>query len=314
MAKMLQIADAARSSLSTAADLTNCPNVPEMSRGLSIAELMEQNRRRRDEIRPRIFAQYGEVSDRDLMTIDRAEREAALCVGCNGNCSKTVGRWGKPFVVVEDGNVYVKVALCKFGQMNRLRREGKLAQIPLKYIGKTFADYRETTDNSEAVQIAHWLVDEKPQRGAFFYGDVGTGKTLLAAIVAQEYLRDFRTVIFGDMPSLLTDIKGTFGTGKTSELLERMIGVDLLVLDDIGAEKVTDWSAEQLYLLINGRYNGDKPVIVTSNFDFKGLINRLSLDDKGNVDPNRLVLAKRITSRLNEMTVQTFFGTKDWRN
>ena len=187
--------------------------------------------------------------------------------------------------------------------MRRLRCKSRLAQIPAKYIGKTFDDYRETSENSEAVQIAHWLVDEKPNKGAFFYGDVGTGKTLLAAIVAQEFMRDFRTVIFGDMPSLLTDIKSTFGTNKTSELLERLISVDLLVLDDIGAEKVTDWSAEQLYLLVNGRYNGDKPVLVTSNYDFAGLTERFGGD----------ILAKRITSRLSEMTVQAFFGTKDWR-
>ena len=179
-----------------------------------------------------------------------------------------------------------------------------LSQIPRKYVGKTFDDYQVTPDNRRAVKIARWLVNEKPTTGAYFYGGVGTGKTFLASIVAQEFIRVAQSVIFGDVPSLLTDIKATFDKGTTSDLLKRYCACDLLILDDIGAEQVTDWSVAQIYLIVNARYSANLPTLATSNCDFNGLVNRYGGD----------IVAKRIVSRLKETTAQAFFGTTDRRN
>lgn len=286
---------------------TNSPNTQATNLGLKLsAEIQAQAQLHREKIKPRLQAKYGTVSDSFLTRLEELDSELQICETCKGNgtCPKPKRTFLKPVIHIEDGELFELRTECKHGQICRIRRQSKPAGIPNRYIGKGFSDYIETPATKTAVAIARWVAEEKPRKSVFFYGGVGTGKTMLASIVAQEFIRDWQSVIFGDVPSLLADIKATFGTGKTNELLQRLIETDLLVVDDIGAEKVTDWSAEQLYLIINGRYNNEKPVIVTSNYDFDGLIERLGAD----------IIAKRITSRLNEMCVQAFFGTQDWRN
>lgn len=253
---------------------------------------------------PILKAKYGDFSERDWRKVQRADEELSLCAGCKGTCRKPNSRWIRPVVHIEKGAVYLSAATCKYARIHRIQSHGRLAQIPPKYIGKTFADYRPTADNESGLKIAKWLVEEKPEKGAYFYGGAGTGKTFLAAIVAQEFLGDGYRVIFGDVPSLLVDIKSTFDTKEsTAAFLKELVNADILVLDDLGAENVTDWSTEQLFMLINGRYNAGLPTIVTSNYDFNGLFARYKAD----------VIAKRLSGRLKEMTVAAFFGNNDWR-
>ena len=268
-------------------------------------QLREASRLEQAKKMPVLQAKYGDFNERFFRTVECADKELAECEKCHGTCQKSSSRWMIPVVHIEGETVYVNAKACQFASLNRANQGFRLAKIPLKYAGKTFTDYRVTDENKSAVAIAKWLVNEKPTKGAYFYGGVGTGKTYLAAIVAQNFIADGRQVIFGDVPSLLADIKSTFDGGEsTSAFLDKLLTVDLLVLDDIGAEKITDWSASQIYLLINGRYNAGLPIIVTSNYDFDGLVKRYGSD----------IVAKRFTSRLKEMTAQAFFGTKDWRN
>ena len=92
------------------------------------------------------------------------------------------------------------------------------------------------------------------------------------------------SVVFGDVPSLLDDIKSTFDRESTVDdgygykksayevIMNEIENADVLILDDIGAEKATDWATEKIYSIVNNRYNAQKAVIVTSNFDGEGLI------------------------------------------
>lgn len=298
----------AQKSSQSANKVTQFLNAQVTSLGKSTVDLeryREASRLARAKKLPVLQAKYGTFDERFFRTVELADDELGQCENCRGKCQKSSARWTQPVVHIDDETVYVSAKPCQFASLNRANYGFKLAKIPLKYTGKTFTDYRVTNENKSAVAIAKWLVNEKPTKGAYFYGGVGTGKTFLAAIVAQSFISDGRQVIFGDMPSLLADIKATFDGGEsTSAFLDKLLTVDLLVLDDIGAEKITDWSASQVYLLINGRYNAGLPVIVTSNYDFDGLVKRYGSD----------IVAKRFTSRLREMTAQAFFGTHDWRN
>ena len=71
-------------------------------------------------------------------------------------------------------------------------------------------------------------------KGALFYGATGTGKTLLAAIVAQEKMKQGISTVFASVPDLLMDIRDSFGTGRTVEILRTVQKVPCLVLDDLG--------------------------------------------------------------------------------
>lgn len=223
------------------------------------------------------------------ITNDQREQEKSRglnidqCAGCTGKCLKTVRRWVIP---QQHG-----VKLCPYGAK---RYAAAQAHIPPRYIGKTFDDYEVTADNAEAVKIAKWYVKTKPAKNLYLYGECGTGKTMLAAIMAQE----MQACQFANVPELIDALKATFDTGGTETLLKSYGKCPLLILDDLGAGKITDWHTGILYQIINDRYNANLPLIVTSNCDFKDLEKQFT---------------RRIASRLSENTVKAFFGTSDRR-
>src|SRR5437016_8335109 len=105
-------------------------------------------------------------------------------------------------------------------------------------------------------------------RGFWFYGDVGTGKTSLAMLISQSAIERGRSVAIYSVPQLLADIKATYEDGAGSsylDLFRRLSRVDLLHLDDLGAEKSTEWVLEQLYSIVNERWQSSGSVIVTTN-------------------------------------------------
>ena len=273
----------------------------------------ERAKARLQQVAPRIKATYGVSEEYDIKEIDKAECELALCRHCNGECVKQENRYQIPAINVDDvWGLSISRGACKFGRMRQMFSKCRNAQIPLKYAGKSFDDYQVTDDNRRAVTIAKAFCSKKPSQGIYFFGKCGTGKTFLAAIIAQEFLSDFQTVIFGDVPTLLDEIKRTFGGGNTSDLFDRYCDCDLLVLDDIGTGKVTDWSVGQIYQLLNRRYNSEKPTIITSNHDLKDLQQKLIVRDSyGNIIDD--YTCERIASRLSEMCVQAFLGTTDRR-
>ena len=94
-------------------------------------------------------------------------------------------------------------------------------------------------------------------RGLWFAGDVGTGKTSLAMLVSLAAERAGRSVAIYPVTRLLAEIKDTYDSqtgGSYMRLFRRLCSVDLLHLDDLGAEKRTDWVLEQLYSIVNERW------------------------------------------------------------
>jgi DNA replication protein DnaC len=127
-------------------------------------------------------------------------------------------------------------------------------------------------------------------RGLWLFGDVGTGKTSLAMLVSNEALHAGRSVAIYSMPRLLADIKETYEDRSESsymQLFDRLVGVDLLHIDDLGAEKRTEWVLEQLYSIINERWQEQRSVVVTTNL--------IDVDDLRNQ------IGPRTVSRLHEM-------------
>jgi DNA replication protein DnaC len=104
--------------------------------------------------------------------------------------------------------------------------------------------------------------------GLWFEGPVGTGKTSLAILVAKAARDAGRSYAVYPVPRLLAEIKQTFDRDASDSYLgffRRLCTVDLLVLDDLGAEKQTEWVLEQLYSLVNERWQDRRSIIVTTN-------------------------------------------------
>lgn len=120
--------------------------------------------------------------------------------------------------------------------------------------------------------------DKNDGEGLIFTGDVGTGKTHLAAAIAAEIIRKYSaTVEFVSYTEVLTDMKAAFSnhSDEAYMLEERMRKADLLVIDDLGKEKPSPFTNELFYRVVNGRYKDKLPMIITSNHGVGSLSERL---------------------------------------
>jgi DNA replication protein DnaC len=103
-------------------------------------------------------------------------------------------------------------------------------------------------------------------RGLWFMGTPGTGKTTLAMLVSQAAIKAGRSVAIYSLPRLLNEIRDTHRSERSHvDLLDRLTEVDLLHIDDVGAERSTDWVLEELYSIVNGRYEDQRSMVITTN-------------------------------------------------
>jgi len=107
-------------------------------------------------------------------------------------------------------------------------------------------------------------------KGLWFTGDVGTGKTTLAMLISKSAMEADRTVAIYSLPRLLAMLRDTYDDDAAyslNELIDRLCAVDLLHVDDVGAEQTSDWVLEQLYTIVNTRYEDGRALVLTTNLD-----------------------------------------------
>jgi DNA replication protein DnaC len=125
-------------------------------------------------------------------------------------------------------------------------------------------------------------------RGLWFMGPVGTGKTTLAMLVSKAALNAGRSVAIYSLPRLLNEIRETHRAERSHlQLLDRLTSVDLLHIDDVGAERTNEWVLEELYSIVNARYEDERSIVITTN-----LLDREALCEQ---------ISGRTVSRLTEM-------------
>jgi DNA replication protein DnaC len=166
-------------------------------------------------------------------------------------------------------------------------------------------------------------------RGLWFDGPVGTGKTSLAVLVAKAAKDAGRSYAVFPVPMLLAEIKRTFDRDSGDNYLgffRRLCSVDLLVLDDLGAEKQTEWVLEQLYSIVNERWQDRRSIVVTTNLpdpdpdsagrmlagsarDLRDAVNGGRVDGR-DVDELRLLI-ERLERMVGEVTAREVAGDLD---
>ena len=166
---------------------------------------------------------------------------------------------------------------CREARLRRGRNRGVASVIPRKFQGVSFDRPPVSTEIEPMVVrvVRTWVEDMeanlKAGRGLWLMGDTGTGKTTLAMLVSKAALEDSRSVAIYSLPKLLARIRRTYdsepGGDSYLSFFERLTSVDLLHIDDLGAEKRSDWVLEQLYALVNERYEAQRSMLVTTNLD-----------------------------------------------
>jgi len=150
-----------------------------------------------------------------------------------------------------------------------------------RFKNASLATFEMRKGAEQAFKLAEVYVkefDEWKDESLMFWGVPGNGKSHLAAAIANELDKQGKIVVFISMSELLKKIKSTFNreSKETEEqILRAVLKCDLLILDDIGAEKITDWVEETIFYIVDGRYKRRMPILATSNLEPKELADQI---------------------------------------
>jgi DNA replication protein DnaC len=200
---------------------------------------------------------------------------------------------GNGFVIDEATNS-ARDCRCRAQRVSRARAQSLSGVIPRKYRGVSF-DRPPVTEIAGPVvgAVKRYVnrIDENLDggRGLWLCGSVGTGKTTLAMLASRHAIEAGRSVAIYSLPRLLAQIRTTFDDDRVNsyvDLLDRLTAVDLLQIDDVGAEMTSPWVLEQLYAIVNARYEDERSIIITTNLERDELATQIN---------------ERTVSRLEEM-------------
>ena len=187
--------------------------------------------------------------------------------------------------------------------------------MPAKYKRRTFDAFKVNSENDYAFRVSKAYADRfeeirtHEQNGLIISGPVGTGKTHLAASVANALLNVGQKVICMPSIDLLAAIRATYKeNGNDEEIINEFKTADLLIIDDLGKEKATEWSVQMIYSIVNSRYENEKPMIITTNYTPDELVARLA--PAGSPDT---ITAHATVDRLNEVCIEVKTTGESWR-
>ncbi|MBN2158697.1 MAG: ATP-binding protein [Spirochaetes bacterium] len=180
-----------------------------------------------------------------------------------------------PFYIFRDGKI--EECFCRETRMKILKINAiyNRCGINRKYRWKRLNDYKSVNKQAEdAKNTAYEIVTRFPdvRKGLFLWGNAGTGKTLLSSIILTELI--IRHAVEGRFISISRNLfktlqesfhEGSETYGESGRIEKELADVDILVVDDFGIQKDTEWKQETLYDLVDARYEAEKFTIFTSN-------------------------------------------------
>jgi DNA replication protein DnaC len=211
---------------------------------------------------------------------------------------------GSGFVLDETTNTAFDCR-CRVGRIVMAKARSLSAVIPRRYRDVGFDRWPVTELDHTIVRATRRFADDIDRHldaghGLWFMGQVGTGKTTLAMLVSKAALEAGRSVAIYSLPRLLNEIRDTHRAERSHvALLDRLTAVDLLHVDDVGAERTTDWVLEELYSIVNARYEDERSMVITTN-----ILDREALCEQ---------ITERTVSRLTQMCDQLPLGGDDQR-
>lgn len=230
--------------------------------------------------------------------IKQKENEPAppttICKRCSGEAKPkfiTVLGWRQQEFCEPCAEVVRKEQDAREVEKQRADKIGKLLDSSgitrRKFSRMTFEAF-ESKHQGKAFEVAKNYAEAfgaNTKNGLFFFGKAGAGKTHLAVSIARYIIEQKQIAVkFARVTDLLMDIRQTYNTDEyyrtenELELLRKYSSVPLLILDDLGTEKTTEWARQILYQIVDSRWIDDKPLIITSNLTLRELAERF--DDR----------------------------------
>lgn len=188
-------------------------------------------------------------------------------------------------------------------QMRRINRLKEASMMDKKYREITFDKYEVREENKKVFEMAKKYADRfqdmyKKNQGLLLYGPVGTGKSFTAACIGNYLLNNAKPVIMTSFVKILQDI---WENDREAEYITILNSASLLIVDDLGTERETDYALEKVYNIIDSRVRANKPMIITSNLELNDM---MECED---------IRKKRIYDRILECCYPMYVGGKSFR-
>lgn len=171
-----------------------------------------------------------------------------------------------------------QIVECRCGLVARRKAEQLFgrSKIPAEYADLGLDTY---PDRGIAADVVDWW-HERPHPWLLLAGDLGVGKTGLTIGLVKRAISEGKSALFRPMVDLLSDIRATYrsrdaATPDEAALMTGCKTIDVLALDDIGAERMTGWAQERIFEIVNHRYNERRPTVMTSNLGRDDLYDHL---------------------------------------
>lgn len=232
------------------------------------------------------------------------------CKKCKGNRQTIVPRFGSR-------GYFMPRCLCPCQQKAQEERKAleeqreRMARIRRRRAqglqDRYLYDYTFSNDNGQnpvmekaRAYVEHWKEAYRDNTGLLLFGDVGTGKSFFAGCIANALLDRDVPVLMTNFPSVLNRLTGMFSEDRAA-FLASLDDYSLLVIDDLGVERNTEYAMEQIFTVIDSRYRCRKPLIVTTNLKLEEIKN-----------PPDLAHA-RIYDRILERCAPVLFSGRNFR-
>lgn len=230
------------------------------------------------------------------------------------DCEKAVAFW-KGWDAKQE-KIKKEKELAEEQELRKQKIESILGKSGIKkrYLSRTIDSFSVTAENKRSFEVATDYIKNFREyftqgKGLYLEGPCGTGKTHLAIAIALAIINTGVPVICKTSIDILGDIKRCYERNSEvteEEVLEAYKTVDLLIIDDLGKEQVTEWSVPVLYSILNERYEALLPTIITTNYNTTALAEKLSV--RGDTET-----ATAIISRFVESSKRVTMAWADYR-
>lgn len=197
-----------------------------------------------------------------------------------------------------------------FAKKREIEKLFSISNLGERFSKSTFEAFLDRNGSETAYKIAMKYVKtfkEWNGESLMIWGEPGNGKTHLAAAIVNDLSEKGYIVVFQSVPELLQRIRSTFNSENKeneTQIMRALLECDLLILDDIGAEKTTEWVEEKLFNIIDGRYRKELPTLYTSNLQPKELQNQVGKRSYDRMVETSLTVENKAESYRREIAKQ----------
>lgn len=238
-----------------------------------------------------------------------------------GNCINHLKGF-EPKLVLARGNVAIEYKKCRRKITDEHQRKAESLihsmHMPKEVMRASLSEFEPDENRMEAFRAANRFLagvhgpHELPDKGLYFHGKFGVGKSYLLSAIANELAElNVRTVLVY-VPEFLREMKQAIGDQTLQEKIDYVKKAPVLMLDDIGAETMSSWARDEVFgTILNYRMAEKLPTFLTSNFSYKELEHHLTYTQRGEKEE---VKAARIMERVRALTIPVEMNGKNRRH